>query len=236
MIGLDNLLAFTGSALLLAFVPGPDNIFVMTQAAVRGWRAGLTVVLGLCTGLIVHTTAVALGVAVLFQQSQIAFDILKYAGSAYLLYLAWQAFRARPAEPEPAASALSAHGSAREASKADATPRTAPDKRQAPVANDGWRYYVRGIVMNITNPKVSIFFLAFLPQFVDQRAGHVTLQLFALGGLFILSTLIAFGFMAWCAAKVGARFGQSARTQLRLNRLAGVVFVGLAVKLALTQR
>lgn len=204
----ETLLAFTATALFLAFVPGPDNVFVMTQSAIRGRRAGLTVVLGLCTGLIVHTTAVALGVAVIFQKSQLAFSLLKYAGAAYLAYLAWQAFRAKPSAPEVNASAT----------REDA------------------RLYFRGILMNITNPKVSIFFLAFLPQFVNQQAGYVTLQLFALGGLFIVSTLIAFSAMAWFAAKAGARFGQSVRGQQVMNKIAGVVFLGLAVKLATTQR
>lgn len=204
----ETLLAFLATALFLAFVPGPDNVFVMTQSAIRGRRAGFTVVLGLCTGLIVHTTAVALGVAVIFQKSQLAFSLLKYAGAAYLTYLAWQALRAKPATPEAGVSA----------------------------AREDARLYFRGILMNITNPKVSIFFLAFLPQFVNQQAGHVTLQLFALGGLFILSTFIAFTAMAHFAASAGARFGQSVRAQQIMNKIAGVVFLGLAIKLATTQR
>ena len=208
-MSIETMLSFLVAALLLAFAPGPDNVFVMTQAALRGRSAGLRVVLGLCTGLIVHTTAVAAGVAVIFQESQLAFSLLKYTGSAYLVYLAWQAFRARPA---PAGSA------------------------DSPPAEAARRLYLRGIVMNITNPKVSIFFLAFLPQFVDEKAGHVTLQMFALGGIFILATLVAFSLMAVLAANAGARLGQSARAQTIMNRIAGVVFLGLAVKLATTER
>jgi threonine/homoserine/homoserine lactone efflux protein len=207
-MNLATIFAFLTTALFLAFVPGPDNVFVMTQAALRGRRTGLTVVLGLCTGLIVHTTAVALGVAVIFQKSQLAFSLLKYAGSVYLIYLAWQALRTKPASS-------SAH---------------------AEVAASGTRFYVRGILMNLTNPKVSIFFLAFLPQFVDQRAGHVTLQLFALGGLFILATALAFGTMAVLSAGAGARFTRSVTAQKVMNRIAGAVFLGLAVKLATTER
>lgn len=90
--------------------------------------------------------------------------------------------------------------------------------------------------MNLTNPKVSLFFLAFLPQFVNQQAGKVTLQMFVLGGIFIAATLAAFGLMAVLAAGAGARIGQSARAQAILNRIAGVVFVGLAARLALTER
>lgn len=210
-MSIETLLAFFAAALFLAFVPGPDNVFVMTQAALRGRNAGLRVVLGLCTGLVVHTTAVALGVAVIFQKSQLAFSLLKYAGSAYLVYLAWQAFRVEPVnDPE--------HGN------------------PARPAVEGARLYVRGILMNITNPKVSIFFLAFLPQFVDRQAGHVSLQMLALGGIFILATLLAFGVMTLLAASVGAKFGQSPRAQKSMNRLAGVVFLGLAAKLAMTER
>lgn len=205
---IETVFAFLAAALFLAFVPGPDNLFVLTQAALRGRRAGLTITLGLCTGLIVHTTAVALGVAVIFQKSELAFSLLKYAGAAYLTWLAWQAFRAKP---------------------------TAPDGNAEP-EREGARLYLRGILMNITNPKVSIFFLAFLPQFVDKQAGHVTLQMFALGGLFIVATLFVFSLMALFAASAGARFGQSAAAQKVMNKIAGVVFLGLALKLATTQR
>ncbi len=207
-MSIDTVFAFLAAALFLAFVPGPDNLFVMTQAALRGRRAGLNITLGLCTGLIVHTTAVALGVAVIFQQSELAFSLLKYAGAAYLTWLAWLAFRAKP---------------------------TAAKSSTGPV-REGARLYLRGIVMNITNPKVSIFFLAFLPQFVDKQAGHVTLQMFALGGLFIIATLIAFSLMALFAASAGARFGQSPAAQKVMNKIAGVVFLGLALKLATAER
>lgn len=205
---IETLLAFTATALLLAFAPGPDNVFVMTQAALHGRKAGLWITLGLCTGLIVHTTVVALGVAVIFQKSQLAFNLLKYAGSAYLLYLAWQAFRARSSSGD-----------------ADSSPITG-----------GKALYLRGILMNITNPKVSIFFLAFLPQFVNQQAGHVSRQMFSLGGIFILSSLVAFSLMSAFAATVGTRFRQSPRAQGIMNKAAGIVFVGLAAKLATTHR
>ena len=100
MPSLEMLIAFTGASLVLAFIPGPDNIFVMTQAAMRGWKVGVSVTLGLCTGLMVHTALVAFGVAVIFQKSALAFGLLKFAGAAYLLYLAYGAFRAGPASLE----------------------------------------------------------------------------------------------------------------------------------------
>lgn len=204
----ETILAFLGAALILAFVPGPDNVFVLTNSAIRGRAAGFTIVLGLCTGLLVHTTAVALGVAALFQTSQVAFNVLKYAGALYLVYLAWNAFRAPAEEIEQAA---------------DKT-KTFRD------------FYFRGVIMNITNPKVSIFFLTFLPQFVNQNAGNVTLQLLALGGLFILATIFAFGLIAIFAAGIGSRLTRSTTAQTVMNKVAGVVFLGLALRLATTQR
>ncbi|UZW60037.1 LysE family translocator [Lysobacter enzymogenes] len=204
----QTLAAFFATALFLAVVPGPDNVFVLTQSALRGKRAGLWVVLGLCSGLLVHTAAVALGVAALFERSRLAFDLLKYAGAAYLLYLAWQSLRAPAMTIEAGAGARGNAG----------------------------RLYLRGIVMNVSNPKVSIFFLAFLPQFVDKQAGSVTLQMLALGATFILATALVFGALALSAGAVGQRFARSQRAQRWMNRAAAAVFAGLAAKLATAQR
>jgi threonine/homoserine/homoserine lactone efflux protein len=208
MLSPDTLLLFLTASLLLCIAPGPDNIFVLTQSMLRGVGSGLFVTFGLCTGLLVHTSAVALGVAVIFQQSLLAFTILKLCGAAYLLYLAWGAFRA-------GASGL---GSV----KAAALDKTA--------------LYRRGIVMNITNPKVSIFFLAFLPQFTNPAQGHLTLQLLELGSIFIACTLLVFGLVSLLAGKLGNWFNQSPKAEVVMNRVAGSVFAALAVKLALTER
>ena len=208
MFDLSTLLLFTSASLLLALAPGPDNIFVLTQSALKGRLVGLVVTLGLCTGLVVHTSAVALGVAAVFQASALAFNLLKYAGAAYLLYLAWGAFRA-------GASVLS--------SKSD---------QEISLA----RYYLRGIVMNVTNPKVSIFFLAFLPQFTRPEMGRLPLQMLVLGGIFILSTLLVFGAISLLAGVIGQWLRRSERAQQLLNKTAGVVFAALAVKLAAASR
>jgi len=164
--------------------------------------------LGLCTGLIVHSIAVALGVAVIFQTSAIAFSVLKFFGAGYLVYLAWQAF---------SASVEKIQGK--------------PDREVY-----HWKLYRRGIIMNITNPKVSIFFLAFLPQFADPSRGPIWLQLLMLGGLFILATILVFGGIALLAGTLGQWLNRSDRAQKILNRVAGTVFLGLALKLATTKR
>ncbi|GGI89178.1 LysE family translocator [Halopseudomonas pertucinogena] len=204
----DIVLAFFLASVLLGLAPGPDNIFVLTQSTLHGRSAGLMVTLGLCTGLIVHSLAVAFGAAALFQSSELAFSALKLVGAAYLLYLAWGAFRAPPAS-------LSA---------------------QSVGAPGRLALYRRGIIMNITNPKVSIFFLAFLPQFADPARGPVALQIVLLGGLFILATLLVFGAVAVAAGQLRGWLLRSQRIQLWINRLAGAVFVGLALRLATTQR
>jgi threonine/homoserine/homoserine lactone efflux protein len=208
MIPAETLLTFFLAAVLLALAPGPDNIFVLTQSSLYGKRSGLTVMLGLCTGLVVHSVAVALGVAVIFKQSALAFSALKMAGAGYLLYLAWQAFRA-------SATKIQGKGSG--------------EIRLV-------KLYGRGIIMNITNPKVSIFFLAFLPQFADPERGPVWLQILMLGGLFIFSTILVFGGIAMLAGTIGQWVNRSDRAQKIMNRVAGSVFIGLALKLATTER
>jgi threonine/homoserine/homoserine lactone efflux protein len=184
-------------------------VFVLLHSAVHGRRAGLLVVVGLCTGLLFHTAAVALGLAAVFATSTQAFTALKLCGAAYLLYLAWQSWKAPVGmvggdELSPALSA-----------------------RQT---------YRRGVLMNITNPKVAIFFLAFLPQFADPAKGSVALQIVALGGVFIAATLLTFGAIAWFAASFGRVFKRSLRAQLWLNRAASMVFLGMAIRLATAQR
>ena len=208
MIPVETLTAFFAAAVLLALAPGPDNIFVLTQSALHGRVSGVAVVLGLCTGLVGHTLAVALGVAVIFQASAVAFTVLKLAGAAYLLYLAWQAFRA------PAARLAAADGG------------TVPFGR----------LYRRGIIMNLTNPKVSLFFLAFLPQFADPAHGPLSVQMIVLGAVFILATILVFGTIAVLAGMLGNLLGRSATIQRALNWLAGSVFIGLATVLAVARR
>ncbi len=208
MIEPEAAVAFLFASILLGLAPGPDNIFVLTQSAVYGRKAGFFVVFGLCTGLIVHTAAVALGVAALLQTSSYAFTTLKLAGALYLLWLAWQAFRA------------TGHNLT-----------INPENRRT-----YWQLYRRGIFMNVTNPKVSLFFLAFLPQFVDPAHGPVAVQIGLLGGLFIVATLLVFGSITFVAGMLGERLGQSEWAQKILNRIAGTVFLLLAVRLASVDR
>lgn len=210
MLTLDTTLTFFAASVLLALSPGPDNVFVLLHSAVHGRRAGLLVVLGLCSGLLFHTAAVALGLAAVFAASATAFTALKLLGAGYLLWLAWGAWNA------PVGIADTA---------------TATDDAMTP-----WQTYLRGVVMNVTNPKVAIFFLAFLPQFADPARGNMALQIVLLGAVFILAALLTFSAVAWFAAGFGQVFKRSLLAQRVLNRVASVVFVGLALRLATAQR
>ena len=202
-MGLDSTMTFFLASLLLALAPGPDNLFVITHSMLRGKQAGLAVVMGLCSGLLVHTSAVALGLAVIFQTSAWAFFLLKLAGATYLVYLAWRAFTAT----------------------------AVPFSGEENLSEDFRYSYRRGIVMNVTNPKVTLFFLAFLPQFVEPAAGAVSLQVMVLGGVFIAATILVFGSMAILAAKMAGLLKRSGAFQQWLNRLAGTVFLLLAAHL-----
>ena len=208
LIPTDVLLLFISASLALAVAPGPDNLFVLSQSALFGSRSGLLVTLGLCTGLLLHIAAATLGVAAIFQTSPLAFNLLKALGAAYLVLLAVQAFRAGAAGLE-----VGAH------------------------SGSGARaLYFRGIIMNVTNPKVALFFLAFLPQFTDSARGSVALQMLLLGSFFMVSTLLVFGAVACFAGFLGDRLQRSGALQKTLNRVAGAIFIGLAVRLLVAER
>lgn len=208
MISMETISLFLVASIALSLSPGPDNIFVLTQSAMNGRKAGVLITFGLCTGLLIHTATVSLGVATVFQSSELAFSMLKIAGALYLLHLAWQAFRSRAVTVE-----------------------------NTPNNHSNWKQlYFRGVIMNITNPKVTIFFLAFLPQFADPLIGSITLQMIAFGCLFITTTFIIFSLIAWSAGFLGEWLKDSNTAQKIINRIAGTIFVGLAIKLAISER
>lgn len=205
MIPVEALFAFITASALLAIVPGPDNIFVLLQSTLYGKKAGILITAGLCTGLLFHTLLVVLGVAVIFQTSTLAFNLLTILGAIYLLYLAWLSFKASSSEL----------------------------KQSSPALHSSFALYRRGIIMNITNPKVSLFFLAFLPQFTSPENGQLHIQILILGGLFILVAFIIFNLIAIGAGQLVSWLEQSPKVQQNLNRLAAIVFIVLAIKLAL---
>lgn len=208
MLAYETVIGFVVASALLSLAPGPDNIFVLMQSVLHGRRAGIVVTLGLCTGLLGHTLAVTLGVSAIFQVSTWAFTVLKLMGAAYLLYLAWGAFRA-------SAEILST--------------------AEPPVLSH-WSLYKRGILMSSTNPKLAIFFMAFLPQFADPDKGDISFQLMLLGGLFIIVGFVVMSVFALLSGWIKSWLHDSERGQVIINKLAGTVFAGLALKLLMTER
>ncbi|MDG6778677.1 LysE family translocator [Thiomicrorhabdus sp. zzn3] len=201
MISIEVLMAFMLATAVICLVPGPDNLYVLNQSAQHGASAGIYVTLGLCTGLVGHTAAVTLGIATLLQTSVWGFTVLKILGAAYLLYLAWQLFHAAQLKVSREVEVLA--------------PRT---------------LYLRGVWMNLTNPKVTLFFLAFLPQFISSSQQAVWSQTMLLGFLVIVTTLVVFSTIALLASWLG-KWLCSEVAQKRLNRLTSGLFVILALNL-----
>lgn len=209
MIDLTQLIIFIGASFLLCLAPGPDNIYVLTQGITKSKKAAIITTLGLCSGLIIHTSAAALGISVIFQTSELAFNIVKYAGAAYLLYIAYQAFKYRN-EPLD----LKVQNSSSELKK----------------------LFLKGFIMNILNPKVSIFFLAFLPQFVNTQAGSVPIQMVTLGIIFMIMTVIVFSSIGIAANLLSSKLQKNPNIVKYMNIMTSTVLVALGVKLALSQR
>ena len=209
MIELSNLVLFIGASFILCLVPGPDNIYVLTQGMTKSKKAAVVTTLGLTTGLIIHTTAAALGISAIFQTSEIAFDIVKYVGACYLLYIAYQAYKYRD-EPLD----LSVQNSSIELRK----------------------LYIKGFIMNILNPKVSIFFLAFLPQFVSPASGSVTLQMISLGLIFMVMTIVVFSSIGIAGNLLSSKLLEKPSIVEYMNILTSFVLASLGLKLALSSQ
>ena len=202
VLSIETIIAFVTASVVLSLVPGPDNLFVMSHSALKGWRIGFYITLGLCTGLIGHTILVAIGVSVIFQTSAIAFNGLKIIGACYLLYLAWLSVQNKE---------LNLGGT---------------DKNST-----NRSYYLTGVIMNLTNPKVALFFLVFLPQFVNTSNDNVTIQIFLLGLLFILSALCVFTSIAYLASFLEDILKKSKTVNKNLNLLAAFIYFALAINL-----
>lgn len=200
--------SFLVASVLLTLMPGPDNLFVITQSMVYGARRGLLITLGLISGILVHTSLAATGLAVVIQNTPGLYHALRYAGAGYLLFLAWQAFRHRR----------------------DAPLRFETPEAPAVYAQRGW--WLRGFVMNVLNPKVTLFFLAFLPRFVPPGIEQPMLYFFLLGSLFMAQGLVLFSLFALLAGRL-AHWLQQPRRQYALRWGEVVVLALLAFSLVL---
>lgn len=198
---------FIGTAIVLIIIPGPDLIFTVTQGMVHGKKAGIVTALGLSLGNIVHTLAAALGLSLIITTSVVVFTIFKVLGAAYLFFIAVQSIRHR---------------------------NDALDFSQKDMGSTKGLFF-RALVMNVLNPKVAIFFLTFLPQFINYHYGAVPLQMCLLGLIFIILTAIIFSLFGYFAGQLRDKFLARPRIQVYMNVIAGMIFAMLGVMLLMTE-
>jgi threonine/homoserine/homoserine lactone efflux protein len=198
---------FLGASAALTIAPGPDNLFVLTQGITRGRKPALVSALGMCSGISIHATAAALGISAIFYSSAVAFSVVKYAGTAYLLYLAYRALK---------------EGSGVRAS--------------TPAEMSTATLFKRGFIMNVLNPKVAMFFLAFLPQFVSPTAGGIPPQMLLLGLIFMAQALVIFCLIGYFSGSIGTFILARPRIAKFFDWLTAGIFASLGVRLALQER
>jgi len=202
----SRLALFVGAALLLLVVPGPSVLYIVTQSVSHGRRAGIASVAGITTGTLVHIAAATVGLSALLASSAVAFDVVKYLGAAYLIVIGVR----RLAGLERA------------------------QEERARGTRDLGRLYRQGIVVNTLNPKTALFFLAFLPQFVDPSRGVAWVQVLLLGLLFATLGCMSDGIWALVAGTLGDRLRRSRRFPAVQRFVSGSVFVGLGAVAALS--
>ncbi len=224
MIDTNQLLFFLSASFVLLVVPGPAILYLVAESVDRGRRSGVAASAGLTAGNMVHVAAASAGLSALLATSALAFSVLKYAGAGYLIYLGVKqiADRRRTALERRDAEELS----------------SATGGEPVPARTRGWHSFRRGILVNILNPKIAVFFLAFFPQFVDPARGSASLQILTLGLMFVAMTLmvnVAYAIAAGTVAELLRR-----RSAGRMNALAaiggylpGVTYVALGVTAAL---
>lgn len=217
MFGIHDLTLFIISGLLLNIMPGPDSLLIMTRSATQGWRAGSAAALGIGAGTMVHVCAAALGLSAVLSTSAAAFTVVKWVGAAYIVYMGIGMLRAR------------LRGDAEVAADAAATARAAQ-----PLA---WRkIFLQGFLTNVLNPKVALFFLAFVPQFIAADSSSKPLAFILLGTIFNFNGMLYCHGLALFTAFASTRLTIKPLLSLWLNRTMGGLFLALGVRLALSEQ
>lgn len=224
---------FLVSSILLTLAPGPDNLYLLAKSIADGAKAGITLAGGLASGIVFHTRLVILGVAALVKSSPIAFTALKYVGAAYLFYLAYGAFTAKVADTKTASNTNNETEVAASNSQTTNVSNGQSSIKSSSGETSGFAIYRKGLIMNILNPKVLLFFLAFLPQFVAPDSESPGLAIAMLGAVFSLQAFIIFSIFALCAGKLRGFLNQGPKSQRILNRVQGVVLLGIGCLLLL---
>lgn len=210
MLGIQHFWLFVVSGLLLNITPGQDTLYIVTRSVAQGRRAGLWSVLGISTGSVVHTLAAAFGLSAILATSASAFVVVKFAGAAYLIYLGVKMLLERPAAASTSVEPVLAHESS-------------------------WAIYRAAVLTNVLNPKVALFFLAFLPQFVAPDAPSRVVSFLFLGAVFVFNGTLWCLVLVMAASALSGRLRRSASGARRLRQATGAVFVGLGARLALSK-
>lgn len=209
MNGIHDLTLFMISGLLLNMAPGPDSLLIVSRSAAQGWRAGSAAALGIGSGTMVHIFAAAFGLSALLAASATAFTLVKYIGAAYLLYIGVKSlFSASKAATAAAPLQPSGYGS----------------------------IFGQGFLTNLLNPKVALFFLAFVPQFIAADAPSKPLAFILLGCIFNANGMIWCHFLAFSSAHISRRIRISPRLKNRADQLIGLIFISFGIRLALFNR
>jgi RhtB (resistance to homoserine/threonine) family protein len=212
MFGIENYLGFILAAILLNLTPGTDSMYIITRSISQGQTAGFYSVLGITSGILVHTLLAALGLSVLLANSPTAFMIVKYIGASYLCYLGFKMLTSK--NSNSIANNLS--------KEQDVTSQKAVD---------GWQIYKQGVLTNTFNPKVALFFLAFFPQFIDASYAYGMLSFLMLGLTFATTGFIWCLCLALLASKFSKKLRENPKLESMMNKISGVVFMGLGIKL-----
>ena len=212
MFGIHDLPLFIVSGLLLNIMPGPDSLLIMTRSATQGWRAGSAAALGIGAGTMVHILAAALGLSALLSASAAAFTAVKWIGAAYIIYVGIALLRAK----------------LKAAVAGDATPLHLP---RLPYG----KIFFQGFLTNVLNPKVALFFLAFVPQFISADSTSKPLAFIVLGCIFNMNGMLWCHGLALFTAFASTRLNIRPRVAQWLNRVTGGLFVALGLRLALSE-
>jgi RhtB (resistance to homoserine/threonine) family protein len=210
MTGIINFETFLLTGILLNLTPGNDTIFILTRSMAQGKKAGIMSVLGISTGSIIHTVLAGFGLSIIIAKSILAFNIIKYAGAAYLLYIGFKMLTDK--------TSLNTEG--------------VTDKSTI----NYFKIYRDGVITNVLNPKVALFFIAFLPQFIDPSLKNTILPFLTLGISFTITGAIWCTILALFASTIFSKLKGNTRISTYINKFCGMALIGLGLKVALTER
>ncbi len=210
MFGILNFETFILAGILLNLTPGADTMYILGRSISQGKKSGIVSALGISSGALLHCIFAALGLSILLAQSALAFGIVKYAGAVYLVYLGIRALVSK------------------------STPTTLP--KETVTDQNYSKIYISGILTNVLNPKVALFFLAFLPQFIDPKYTANTLPFFILGLTFVITGTIWCLLLAVFSARLASKIRKNPKVKTWLDKTTGFLFILLGIQLALNKK